>query len=161
MDDLVRERDPAILRKNLHEVLFDLNGIVIFGEIQALGNPLDVGIDDDARGDSEGRSQYDVGRFAGRSGDGEELLDGLRDLAVEAQEPTGQWTVISDVPDETQLPSLGGMRRAAIEEMKSAGIQYLLVDKGDFGATDFVTRQPQWGIRLLDDKDQARLYKLE
>ena len=82
-------------------------------------------------------------------------------VKLEAQEPNGQWTVISDVPDETQLPSLGGMRRAAIEEMKSAGIQYLLVDKGDFGATDFVTRQPQWGIRLLDDKDQARLYKLE
>jgi hypothetical protein len=35
------------------------------------------------------------------------------------------------------------------------------VDKNDYGAADFYSRQLQWGIRLLDDKDQARLYKLE
>ncbi len=82
-------------------------------------------------------------------------------LKLEAPDNNGQWRVISDVPDETQLPSPGGMRRAAIEELKMGGVRYLLVDKDDYGAIDFVARQPQWGIRLLDEKDQARLYILE
>ncbi len=50
------EGDPALLREQLHQILFNPFRIVVFSEPEALRNALDVRIDDDAGGDAEGRT---------------------------------------------------------------------------------------------------------
>src|SRR5258708_5083372 len=47
-DDLVREADPAVLGNDFDEILLDLDGVGVFGEVEAPGDALDVGIDDDS-----------------------------------------------------------------------------------------------------------------
>ena len=48
MDDLMAEERPALLRNDLHQVLFDFLGIVVLRELPASRDAMDVGIDYDA-----------------------------------------------------------------------------------------------------------------
>ncbi len=82
----MREGDPALFRDQFHQILFDAFRIGVFGEPEALRDALDVGIDDHSGGDSEGRAENHVGRFAGGARDGEERVDVARDLAAEIGE---------------------------------------------------------------------------
>ena len=83
MDELVGEVDPAVAWDYAHEFLFDFFGGFGFGEAKAAGDAEDVGVDDHALGFAETDTEYDVGGLAGGAGDGDELGEGLGDLAVE------------------------------------------------------------------------------
>ena len=83
MDELMREGDPVILGNDLHQFLFDFLRRVAFGNAQAAGDAEDVRVDDYAFGFAEADAEDDVGGFAGDTGDGDELGEGLRDLAAE------------------------------------------------------------------------------
>jgi hypothetical protein len=48
MDDLVAEQGPALLRNDLHEVLFDLLGIVVLRELPPSRDSMDVRVSDDS-----------------------------------------------------------------------------------------------------------------
>ncbi len=48
-----------------------------------------------------------------------------------------------------------------MEEFRSEGVRYLFVDRGDFKEDDYLARQKLWGLTQLDDKDGARLYKVD
>ena len=45
--------------------------------------------------------------------------------------------------------------------MKRAGVNYILIDESDFNAQDFITKPQQWGLKLLDNKAGARIYRIE
>jgi hypothetical protein len=45
MDDLVREENPSLLRKNLHQIPFDFDRIGLPGQVQPPRDTLDMGID--------------------------------------------------------------------------------------------------------------------
>jgi len=70
------------LRDDLHQVLFDFGGVSVCGEVEALGEAGDVGVDDDADVLVEGISEDDVGGFSTDAAEGGELLHGVRNLAV-------------------------------------------------------------------------------
>ncbi len=83
VDQLVGELNPAVVRDDLHQVLFDgLRGFAA-GEAQAAGDAKDVRIDDDAFSFAVGDAENNAGGLASGSGDGEQLGHGLRDFAVE------------------------------------------------------------------------------
>jgi len=82
-NDAVGEDDPLVLGDDLHQVPLDLSRVGLFGEIEACGDALHVGIDYDAGGDMVSRTQNDVGSFAGDAGNGEKFLHGPRHLASE------------------------------------------------------------------------------
>src|SRR3954463_12643130 len=82
-DQLVGKVDPLLAWDDLHKVLLDLLRHLIAGEFKTPRETVDVGVDDDALRFLEPRTEDDVGGFAGNSGQGEELVHLLRDLAFE------------------------------------------------------------------------------
>ena len=53
-----------------------------------------------------------------------------------------------------------GLRRAAAEEAKRRGNDYLLIFPDNAGAADFYSNQDLWGIQLMGEAAGARLYLL-
>ena len=83
MDEFVGEGDPVILRYDMHQVLLDLFGCGVAGEIKAAGEAQDMGIDDDSYCFLVRHSEDYVGGLAGNSGEGEELVHRTGNLALE------------------------------------------------------------------------------
>lgn len=83
VDELVGELDPVAVGDDFHEFLLDLGGGVGFGEAEAAGEAVDVGIDDNAFGEAKTDAKDDRGGFAGCAGDGDEFVECLGDLAGE------------------------------------------------------------------------------
>jgi hypothetical protein len=81
-------------------------------------------------------------------------------LRIEAQTASGQWQAVPATfsSEEVQAPSW--MRRAAIDELKAHGIDYLLVSDEDFGAEDYKRNLAVWGLTLRGMKGGTRLYGL-
>jgi hypothetical protein len=82
-------------------------------------------------------------------------------LKLEGAGEDGQWRQLGGEPEDAGVQSLGGLRRAATDELKRAGVNYILIDDSDFNARDFTTRPSQWGLKLLDEKGGARIYRIE
>jgi hypothetical protein len=80
---------------------------------------------------------------------------------LEMQDSSGEWKSLGDAPAETDLPRYAGLRRAAVEEMKRLGVEYILVHDDDLRASDFEDFTDLWGWRLVDAKGAAKLYKAE
>jgi len=82
-DYLMTERNPAVLRHQLHQVLLDFFRRRLLGQFQAVGDAEDMGIHHHAARDAEGRSQYHVGGFSCYAGQGEQLFHGAGNLSAE------------------------------------------------------------------------------
>jgi hypothetical protein len=67
-DELVGELNPFVLRDDFHQILLDLLGFLVCGELQAVGEALYVSVDNNAAGDSVSRSQHDVAGLPGHAG---------------------------------------------------------------------------------------------
>jgi hypothetical protein len=84
---------------------------------------------------------------------------GIR-LKLEGQDASGQWKLLAAEPQASDAPVPPGLRRAAAEELKRRGIDYLLVFDGEFGAGDLQRNSGLWGIRQVGEYRGARLYRL-
>jgi hypothetical protein len=84
---------------------------------------------------------------------------GIR-LKLEGQCASGQWKLLAAEPQASDAPVPPGLRRAAAEELKRRGIDYLLVFDGEFGADDLHRNAGLWGIRQVGEDKGARLYRL-
>lgn len=83
VNELVREGDPVVLRDNLHQLLLDLLRRVAFGQAEAMGDAEDMRVHDNAFGFAKRNAKNDVGGLACCAGDGDELSESLRNLALE------------------------------------------------------------------------------
>lgn len=61
-------------------------------------------------------------------------------------------------PTESHRAIEWNLRRAAIDEMKTRGVRYLLANEGDLGAADFERNARLWGLRRLGEAGGAHLY---
>lgn len=84
---------------------------------------------------------------------------GIR-LKLEGRDANGQWKLLAPEPRVSDAPAPPGLRRAAAEELKRRGIDYLLVIDGEFGADDLRGNAGLWGIRQVGEYKGARLYQL-
>ena len=84
---------------------------------------------------------------------------GLR-LELEGQDETGKWQPLSSAPEMGDVPTPPALRRAAAEEVKRRGIDYLLIFDGEFGAGDFRDNADLWGMVPAGEYRGARLYRL-
>ena len=84
---------------------------------------------------------------------------GIR-LKLEGQDAAGQWKLLAAAPQASDAPVPPGLRRAAAEELKRRGIDYLLIFDGEFGADDLQGNAGLWGIRQVGEDKGARLYRL-
>jgi len=81
------------------------------------------------------------------------------EIRMRLESTSGQSLAASaDLRDEPVPPRL---RRAAIETLKSSGINWLLVNDRDGGAADFRDRAAQWGIESVATDGPYRLYRLQ
>ena len=84
---------------------------------------------------------------------------GIR-LKLEGRDAAGHWKLLAAQPQIGDAPVPPGLRRAATEELKRRGIDYLLVFDGEFGADDLRANAGLWGIRQVGEYKGARLYRL-
>jgi hypothetical protein len=85
---------------------------------------------------------------------------GYMQWQLEGESPAGSWTVLNSGPESAALEKMD-LRKAAIQELERNGIRYILVADGEFAAPDFRANMPLWGIRLLADTGNNRLYQAE
>ncbi len=76
------ERDPIFLRHELHEFALDLHCVRTFDDAEAIGEPCDVRVHDDADADAEGFTEDDVGSLASNAGQRVKFIHRLRDFAA-------------------------------------------------------------------------------
>ena len=82
LDDLMGEKDPPVLRDDLHQVLLDVHGIVVPGEVETPRYTMDVSIDHHTRRNAVSRSEDYVSRFACGARHGNQLVQCPRHIAV-------------------------------------------------------------------------------
>ena len=82
-------------------------------------------------------------------------------LRLEGMDDSGKWKTLAEKPEESEGPPPFGLRRAAAEELKARGIDYVLIYDFDFGADDFKTKSKLWGATLLREHNGARLYRFD
>jgi hypothetical protein len=82
-------------------------------------------------------------------------------LKLEGMDDAGKWKTLADAPQQIEGKPMLGLRRAAAEEVKALGIEYLLVLDSDYRADDFTKNARSWGATLLGEHNGARLYRLD
>ncbi len=93
------------------------------------------------------------------------LLETVKDhyqvkIALYGQRETGEWKLLSDSPQETEVPVMRGLRRAAARELLTRGVRYILAAPDDPAAEDYRINAVLWGIRLLGERGGVRLYAI-
>lgn len=83
MDQLVGEKNPAVLWNHAHQVLLDFLGIGIFCQIEPLGKALNMRVNDDAGSDAIGGAENDVGGLTGNAREFENFVHRSRNFAME------------------------------------------------------------------------------
>lgn len=82
-------------------------------------------------------------------------------LRLEGRDAAGAWHDLGHDPVRTGLAPPLGLRRLATEQLKRAGVGYLLVSEDDFSWQDFRDNAALWGLHEAAHVDNMRLYKLE
>jgi F5/8 type C domain len=82
-------------------------------------------------------------------------------LEVQGENASGQWRRLSAAPREREIAPIQNLRRMAAGELKSRGVDYLLVFGSDPGADDFKLHAQEWGIRQVGELGDDRLYRIE
>lgn len=83
-----------------------------------------------------------------------------QDLRVEGQDERGGWRQLAGAPLTYTAPVPLGLRRAAAEELKRRGIDYILAFD-DEAETEDLRRDPaKWGARQVGQTRMARLFEL-
>jgi len=84
---------------------------------------------------------------------------GIR-LKLEGRDARGVWRPLGGEPEiGTVAPPLG-LRRAAAEEARRRGVDYLVMFDDETGAADYRLHAAGWGFREVGQAGGARLYKL-
>ena len=63
--------------------------------------------------------------------------------------------------DQEIVPLPPRMRRAAMEELKANGVNWLIFRDGEFRADDLLTRYRQWGITQVAERNGFRLWRID
>jgi len=93
---------------------------------------------------------------------GEQTIDRM---VVETSIETAQARMSLDIapgvkPIEVEAPPPLGLRREAIEVLRSKGVTHLLVTGGDFGSADYFEHREEWGLDVMGERPDVRLYAL-
>ncbi len=83
------------------------------------------------------------------------------DLRLDGDAGDGHWTLLGAAPQISAAPVPYSLRRDAMSALKRAGLRYFLVNTDAYGAGDLRHNPALWGLRLLGDSWEARLYRIE
>jgi hypothetical protein len=91
----------------------------------------------------------------------EATLDQKEGAARLEAEVNGRWSVLAERPVVSQAVPLQNLRREAIVDMKREGITHLSVQKSEYFANDMAEDPTRWGISLLGESENTRIYRLD
>jgi len=80
---------------------------------------------------------------------------------LRGQVEKGSWELLSQAPEQITLPPPDNLRILAIEQLKSHGIEHLLVFNSDYFAQDFSEKTNLWGIEIAGKTAGAILYRFK
>jgi hypothetical protein len=83
VNQLMGKPDPTITWDLTHEILLDFVGICVGSHSQAIAQTLHMGIYDDTVTDSKSRTQHNIGRLTGHTGQLQEFLHAFRNSFFE------------------------------------------------------------------------------
>jgi hypothetical protein len=81
-------------------------------------------------------------------------------LQLEGQTGGGEWKLLAAQPEISSAGRPLGLRRAAAEELKRRGVDYVLIFEDEVGAGDMRRNADFWGVTAIGEAKGARLYKL-
>ena len=81
-------------------------------------------------------------------------------LRLEGEDAAGRRVPLAAAPEQLEGAPAANLRRAATDELKFRGIDFLVIYDSDFGADDYRTRPDAWGIQLAGEAPGARLYRI-
>lgn len=82
-------------------------------------------------------------------------------LKLEGMDASGEWKLLSEKPEVRAAPPLLGLRRAATAELKARGVEYMLYYDHDFGAEDLRRNRHMYGVTLVAEAGEAKLYRID
>ncbi len=82
-------------------------------------------------------------------------------VKLEGMDAQGQWSTLSEQPEESTRPPHVNLRGAAAAELKSHGIHYVLVGQDDIRSGDFAVYGAFWRMKLVGASGGSRLYHIE
>ena len=82
-------------------------------------------------------------------------------LQVEVLSDSGRWVALTDTPELVKAEFPPGIRRAATRELKSLGLRYLLINKGDMVYEDMRKFPTFWGVTQLAEANGTRFYRID
>ncbi len=72
----------------------------------------------------------------------------------------GRWTMLQAQETAGPAPRRPDLRMAVRDELKAAGIRWMLIQDGAYGADDIRNKSPYWGITQIAEVHGYRLWKL-
>ena len=82
-------------------------------------------------------------------------------LELQGEDASGRWKTLPAVAREREIAPIPDLRRMAAAELKSRGVDYLLVFGSDYGSEDFKLHGQEWGIRQEGELGNDRLYRID
>ena len=84
----------------------------------------------------------------------------LGQMTVEGYDSYGNHYILSSNPIETEIAPQVALRLAATQELLRRGIDYILLFDNNYGYEDVRRNARYWGLELVSEKGNARLYRL-
>jgi hypothetical protein len=88
-------------------------------------------------------------------------VDHLATAARVEAEVDGKWVALGDKPEVTVQRAPPNLPRTIVSDLKRFGITHLSIHNGDFLAKDLFRNREIWGITLLGEAGDSRLYRLD
>jgi hypothetical protein len=82
-------------------------------------------------------------------------------LDVEVESANGGWQSVTSVTLQAESVWPPRMRRAAAEEIKASGVNWIIVTSQESFARDFLQRADQWGITQIAKSGPYRLWRID
>ena len=79
---------------------------------------------------------------------------------VQMMEGPGRWTTIANKYEERVMRARGSIRRAATYELRARGVNYVLIQDGDWEADDYKDDPESWGLAVVAQTTRATLYRI-
>jgi hypothetical protein len=98
---------------------------------------------------------------ADTSPDGEWSVGLQVETMIEKGNAKGRWVKLSGKPEVRKIPVPEWLRRAATYELRARGVNYLIVQDGDYGAADYLEDPDLWGFHIVARDHDVTLYKIE
>jgi hypothetical protein len=81
-------------------------------------------------------------------------------LRLETQDTSGRWITLAENPEQIDIVPRGSTRRAVTSELRTRGINYLLIADGDWGAQDMRDDPEAWGLDVVTTGWGTTIYKV-